>query len=168
MPRDLARRPARHVVFDPSPKAIELRLLVELDGRHHAVRHALGPHVVVPGVEDIRLVRAWSVVIDGVRVRGAKELAPRGSDFGVAFRLRVSRDGDEKICVRSGRRAAFSWNRRRAGWSWTAAAAAARRVATDACLATSDAPGRIAADAAGRIAAAAGWIATDTAGRIAT
>ena len=42
-----------HPRLRPVPQGVELGLLVELDGDHHAVRHPLAADVVVADVADV-------------------------------------------------------------------------------------------------------------------
>ena len=101
-PGDLAG-PVRHVLLDPGPQAVELRLVVELDGRHHAVRHAFGAHVAVVDVLHVGFVRAGSVEVDGARARRAEQGRPRLAELRIGVRLRVAGEGDEEIRVSGGR-----------------------------------------------------------------
>jgi len=78
-----------HVGLRPVPDRVELSLLVELDGNHHAVGHALGTHVVVGPVRDVRQrpIRILSGAEgDGLRLGVAVEELLIGG-----FNLRVNR-----------------------------------------------------------------------------
>ncbi len=94
MPGDLASA-LGHVSLHERPQTIELRLMIELNRDHHAVRHAFGPHVVVIGVFDVGLVGARPIVKNGALTRRAEERGPSGRDLGVAVRLSMAGDAHE-------------------------------------------------------------------------
>src|SRR6185369_10684548 len=89
----------RHVGLHPSPKAVELGLMVELNRDHHAVGHALGAGIVVQDVLDVRFVGAGPVEVDRPRAAGVEERRPRRGKLLIALRLGLTRDGDEEIGV---------------------------------------------------------------------
>ena len=95
-----------HVVLDEGPQLVELGLMVELEGDHHAVRHALAAHVVVRDVLDVRLARCpvrcrrWCS-----RSTGLKSWFQAAVSLASLLACVSPEDADEEIGVLRGRRA---------------------------------------------------------------
>src|SRR6186713_1990117 len=92
------------MISHPGPETVELRLMVELHGGHHAVRHPFTAYVTAPDVFDVRLVRAGTVGVDGALTRRIEERRPGVGDLVVRLLLCMSGHRDEQVGVGGGRR----------------------------------------------------------------
>ena len=95
-----------HVAFCPAPEAVEDVFLVPLHGDHHAVRHALGAHVVVFDVRDVSHVVAH---LEIHFVGPEEETVERRLQFGVDVSLCISHLGEEVAVLSCDECALFPW-----------------------------------------------------------
>jgi hypothetical protein len=72
MPREVARiltAGVPHVGFCPLPETVELFLLIQLNGDHHAIRHAFRTDIPIVDIEDVchivanRIVNPFRIVV---------------------------------------------------------------------------------------------------------
>ncbi len=97
-----------HVRLRPIPQGVEFGFLIELNGNHHAVGHALGTHVVIVPIGEIEQ-RAICV---GTRRKdyglilwiAVEELLERSVDLCRNFRLRMAGFGEEVAIAPSRKR----------------------------------------------------------------